>query len=157
MTAIVLYGLRESLRRRMFLVVLLLTLGFLALYAYGVHAAFKDTQNFVGPGQENLDTDTVAGAIVFGLAMFATLFLGAVLSVFLTLNVVRGDAEAGLLLAAIQRRTRLLNEARKTLASLKVNPAAARWRLEIESELRQLATIDEEGKSEDTDNQLRAA
>jgi ABC-2 type transport system permease protein len=102
-TAIVLYGLRESLRRRMFLVVLLLTLAFLALYAYGVHAAFKDTHNFVGPGQQNLDTDTLAGAIVFGLAMFATLFLGAVLSVFLTLNVVRGDAEAGLLQPLVVR------------------------------------------------------
>ena len=42
-----------------------------------------------------LDPDALAGAIVFGLAMFAILFLGAVLSVFLTLNVVRGDAEAG--------------------------------------------------------------
>jgi ABC-type transport system involved in multi-copper enzyme maturation permease subunit len=35
--------------------------------------------------------------------MFATLFLGAVLSVFLTLNVVRGDAEAGLLQPLVVR------------------------------------------------------
>src|SRR5436305_5484891 len=43
--------------------------------------------------------------------MFATLFLGAVLSVFLTLNVVRGDAEAGLLQPLVVRpvgRARLL-------------------------------------------------
>ena len=32
---------------------------------------------------------------MFGLAMFAILFLGAVLAVFLTLGVVRGDAERG--------------------------------------------------------------
>lgn len=103
MTAIVLYGLRESLRRKMFAVVVLLTLLFLALYAWGTHAAFRDTRSFVGPGQQQLDPDVLAGAIVEGLAMFATLFLGAVLSVFLTLNVVRGDAEAGLLQPLVVR------------------------------------------------------
>jgi Cu-processing system permease protein len=111
MTAIVLYGLRESLRRKMFAVVLVLTVGFLALYAWGTHAAFRDTRSFVGPGQEQLDPDVLAGAIVQGLAMFATLFLGAILSVFLTLNVVRGDAEAGLLQPLVVRpvgRRRLL-------------------------------------------------
>jgi Cu-processing system permease protein len=102
-TAIVLYGLRESVRRKMFAVVLVLTVLFLALYAWGTHAAFRDTRNFVGPGQEQLDPDVLAGAIVQGLAMFATLFLGAVLSVFLTLNVVRGDAEAGLLQPLVVR------------------------------------------------------
>jgi ABC-type transport system involved in multi-copper enzyme maturation permease subunit len=110
-TTIVLYGLRESLRRKMFAVVLVLTLFFLALYAWGAHEAFKDTRNFVGPGQERLDPGALTGAIVFGLAMFATLFLGAVLSVFLTLNVVRGDAEAGLLQPLVVRpigRTQLL-------------------------------------------------
>jgi ABC-type transport system involved in multi-copper enzyme maturation permease subunit len=109
--AIVLYGLRESLRRKMFAVVLVLTLLFLGLYAWGAHEAFKDTQNFVGPGEARLSSDQLAGAIVFGLAMFATLFLGAVLAVFLTLNVVRGDAEAGLLQPLVVRpigRTQLL-------------------------------------------------
>jgi ABC-2 type transport system permease protein len=103
LTAIVLYGLRESLRRKMFTVVLVLTALFLALYAYGTHEAFKDTRGFAGPGQGNLDSKALAGAIVFGLAMFAILFLGAVLAVFLTLNVVRGDAEAGLLQPLVVR------------------------------------------------------
>ncbi len=103
MTTIVLYGLRESLRRKMFAVVLVLTLLFLSLYAWGTHEAFKDTRNFVGPGQLNLDSDQLAGALVFGLAMFATLFLGAILAVFLTLNVVRGDTEAGLLQPLVVR------------------------------------------------------
>jgi ABC-type transport system involved in multi-copper enzyme maturation permease subunit len=102
-TAIVLYGFRESVRRRMFLVVLVLTAVFLALYAYGARAAFRDTAGFVGLNPEGFDTDAVAGAIVFGLAMFGTLFLGAVLAVFLTLNVVRGDAEAGLLQPLVVR------------------------------------------------------
>jgi ABC-type transport system involved in multi-copper enzyme maturation permease subunit len=111
MTAIVLYGLRESVRRKMFAVVVVLTLAFLGLYAWGTHAAFRDTRSFVGPGEDQLDPDVLAGAIVEGLAMFATLFLGAVLSVFLTLNVVRGDAEAGLLQPLVVRpvgRARLL-------------------------------------------------
>ncbi len=103
MWAIVVYGLRESMRRKMFAVVLALTVLFLGLYAWGTHAAFRDTRSFVGPGQEQLDPDVLAGAIVLGLAMFATLFLGAVLSVFLTLNVVRGDAEAGLLQPLVVR------------------------------------------------------
>jgi Cu-processing system permease protein len=103
MIAIVGYGLRESLRRKMFTVVLLLTVLFLSLYAYGTHAAFKDTRTFVGPGQQNLNSDHLAGAIVFGLSMFATLFLGAVLAVFLTQNVIRGDAEAGLLQPLVVR------------------------------------------------------
>jgi len=101
--AIVLYGFRESLRRRMFLVVLVLTALFLALYAYGTQQAFEDTRGFVGLNPEALDTDELAGTIVFGLAMFGTLFLGAVLAVFLTLNVVRGDTEAGLLQPLVVR------------------------------------------------------
>ena len=103
MTAIVLYSLRESLRRKMFAVVLLVTAIFLGLYAWGVNAAFKDTASFVGPNEQGLDSRTVAGAIVFGLAMFATLFLGTVLAVFLTLGVVRGEAEAGLLQPLVVR------------------------------------------------------
>ena len=39
----------------------------------------------------------MAGATLLGLSMFATLFLGAILAVFLTLGAVRGDAERGLL------------------------------------------------------------
>src|SRR4051812_4085889 len=34
---------------------------------------------------------------MLGLSMFATLFLGAILAVFLTFSAVRGDAERGLL------------------------------------------------------------
>jgi hypothetical protein len=87
----------------MFTVVVVLTALFLGLYAWGTHAAFRDTRSFVGPGEAQLDPDVLAGAIVEGLAMFATLFLGAILSVFLTLNVVRGDAEAGLLQPLVVR------------------------------------------------------
>jgi len=101
--AIAAYGLRESIRRRVFAVVLLLTAGFLVLYALGVREAFESAEHFAqGPGAL-IDAHDFTGATVFGLAMFATLFLGAVLAVFLTISVVRGDAERGLLQPLVVR------------------------------------------------------
>jgi Cu-processing system permease protein len=103
------YGLREALRRKVFAVVLLLTLGFLGLYWLANHYVFRDVENISPP--VGIDARTFAGAFMFGLAMFATLFLGVVLAVFLTLGVVRGDAERGLLQPLVVRpvgRTTLL-------------------------------------------------
>ena len=95
------YGLREALRRKVFAVVLLLTLGFLGLYWLANHYVFRDVENISPP--VGIDARTFAGAFMFGLAMFATLFLGVVLAVFLTLGVVRGDAERGLLQPLVVR------------------------------------------------------
>jgi Cu-processing system permease protein len=97
------YALRESMRRKVFLIVLLLSVGFLTLYGVGVWRAFRDTTSFVAPDQFGLDSKVVTGATVLGLAMFATLFLGTVLAIFLTLGVVRGDAERGLLQPLVVR------------------------------------------------------
>ena len=55
------------------------------------------------------------GSTVFGLAMFATLFLGAVLAIFLTIGVVRGDAETGLLQPLVVRPLGRGNDARLAL------------------------------------------
>ena len=97
------YALRESLRRRVFLVVLILTMGFLALYGVGAYFAFRDVNSFAPPDETVLDPTAFTGATVFGLAMFAILFLGSVVAIFLTLGVVRGDAEAGLLQPIVVR------------------------------------------------------
>ena len=97
------YALRESVRRKVFLIVALLTVAFLSLYGVGVWRAFKDTRGFAGDNRGSLDTKVLTGATVFGLSMFATLFLGTVLAVFLTLGVVRGDAERGLLQPLVVR------------------------------------------------------
>ena len=91
------------MRRKVFLIVLLLSIAFLALYGIGVWRAFRDTAGFVPPDQLGLDPTVVTGATVLGLAMFATLFLGTVLAIFLTLGVVRGDAERGLLQPLVVR------------------------------------------------------
>jgi Cu-processing system permease protein len=98
---IVFNGLREALRRKVFAVVLLLTAGFLFLYWLANHYAFRDVQSIQPPA--GIDARTFAGAFIFGLAMFATLFLGVVLAIFLTLGAVRGDAERGLLQPLIVR------------------------------------------------------
>ena len=95
------FALRESLRKRVFIVVALLTVAFLALYALGV---WQISQELDEIGMENgVEGDVVAGATLLGLSMFATLFLGAILAVFLTLGAVRGDAERGLLQPLIVR------------------------------------------------------
>lgn len=101
--AVVALSVQEGIRRRVFLAVLVLTLAFLALYALGAHFAFKDVDEFAAGETQILDPHAFTGATIFGLAMFATLFLGAVLAVFLTLGVVRGDAESGLLQPIVVR------------------------------------------------------
>jgi Cu-processing system permease protein len=96
--------LRECLRRRVLVVVALLTLAFLALYAVATHFAFSTINTAqVQQGGTLVDSNALAGATLLGLAMFATLFLGAVLAVFLTFNVIRGDAEQGLLQPIVVR------------------------------------------------------
>jgi Cu-processing system permease protein len=105
------FALRESLRRRVFAVVGLLTIAFLALYGLGTWQLFRSVGEFDTP-IDGIDARTVAGATILGLAMFATLFLGTILAVFLTLGAVRGDAERGLLqpvlVRPLRRRTVLI-------------------------------------------------
>ena len=94
---IAVFALQESLRRRVFVVVGLLTVAFLALYGLGTWQLFEEVGTFDEP-IEGVDARTVAGATILGLAMFAT--------VFLTLGAVRGDAERGLLQPVLVRPLR---------------------------------------------------
>lgn len=94
------YGIRESVRRRVFVVVAILTLASGVLYVLGTSLAFRDTSGFSGA---IADANDVTGATIFGMALFGTLFLGAVLAAFLTLGVIRGDAESGLLQPLVVR------------------------------------------------------
>jgi Cu-processing system permease protein len=100
---IVEYGFREAVRRRVFTVVVLLTAVFLVLFWLANHFVFTKLSQITPPENVNVDTRTFAGAFLFGLALFATLFLGVVLAVFLTLGVVSGDAERGLLQPLVVR------------------------------------------------------
>jgi ABC-2 type transport system permease protein len=95
------YGLREAVRRKVFVVVCVLSVAFVALYWLGTRYTFHHVGNVVPPA--GIDAHTFAASFLFGLAMFGTLFLGVVLAVFLTLGVVRGDAERGLLQPLVVR------------------------------------------------------
>jgi Cu-processing system permease protein len=100
---IVEYGFREAVRRKVFAVVILLTAVFLVLFWLANHFVFGQLSKITPPRDVNVDTRTFAGAFLMGLAMFATLFLGVVLAVFLTIGVVSGDAERGLLQPLVVR------------------------------------------------------
>lgn len=95
------YALQEAVRRRVLRVVVLLTASFVALYSLGVWQVFRRLGDIHPPN--GIEPRPFAGATIFGLSMFATLFLGVVLAVFLTLGVVRGDAERGLLQPLVVR------------------------------------------------------
>jgi Cu-processing system permease protein len=104
------YALRESVRRRVISVVLVLSGRFLALYWLGAQLAFDEVERF-GDVDAQFDEQVLTGSTLFGLSMFTTLFLGAVLAAFLTLGSVGGDAERGLLQPLVVRpvgRTSLL-------------------------------------------------
>ncbi len=108
-TIVARYALREAVRRRVILVVLVLTLCFLALYGLGCVVTFNEVNSLAANDQ--IDDRVLAGSTLLGLSMFTILFLGAVLAVFLTLGAVRGDAERGLLQPLVVRpvgRTSLL-------------------------------------------------
>jgi ABC-type transport system involved in multi-copper enzyme maturation permease subunit len=97
------YALREAVRRKVLIVVVVLTVGFLALYAFGTSEAFKESSRSNAASAAGLEEKVLTGSTLLGLAMFVTLFLGTVLAVFVTLNAVRGDAERGLLQPLVVR------------------------------------------------------
>lgn len=110
------YAVRESVRRRVFAVVLVLTLAFLVLYGLGVWRALEEVDQV---RVRDVDSDVLTSATLMGLSMFGTLFLGTVLAVFLTLGVVRGDAERGLLQPLVVRPV-----PRQTLIAARLGAAA---------------------------------
>ncbi len=94
--AIAWLGVQEAVRRRVFLVVAMLTVVYLALYALGTWQAFDEVHGN-RLSQFGVEMRVITAATLLGLNMFGTLFLGTTLAVFLTLGTVRGDAERGLL------------------------------------------------------------
>ena len=97
------HALREAVRRKVLLVVALLSAAFLGLYALAAFEAFDSLEENSRAGLVPIDERALAGGTLIGLAMFVALFLGVVLAVFLTLGAVRGDAERGLLQPLVVR------------------------------------------------------
>jgi len=118
-TIIVRHALQEAVRRRVLVVVIGLTAAFLALYALGAYFAFDESSAFAA-GNITIRDRALTGATLLGLAMFATLFLGAVLATFLTMGVVRGDAETGMLQPLVARPS-----SRATILLARIAGAAA--------------------------------
>jgi Cu-processing system permease protein len=99
--------LQESLRRKVFPIVLVLTAAFLGLYGFGIYKAWGSIeplrQQTIGSSNVLIDEGILFSATLFGLSMFGTLFLATVLAIFFTHAVVRGDAERGLLQPLVVR------------------------------------------------------
>ena len=107
MLVIAAYALQESLRRKVLLIVLILTAAFLGLYGFGIFKAWDSIeplrQQTIGPSNVLIDEGILFSATLFGLSMFGTLFLATVLAIFFTHAAVRGDAERGLLQPLVVR------------------------------------------------------
>ncbi len=69
MRVVAAHAIRESLRRRVFVVVLVLSIVFLGLYTWGAAELFADVESF-GGNEFGVDAETLAGATILGLAMF---------------------------------------------------------------------------------------
>jgi ABC-type transport system involved in multi-copper enzyme maturation permease subunit len=102
-TLIARYAIGEAVRRRVFTIIVLLTVVFLALYGWGAFSVFDEVESQGFIGGELLEERTLTGATLVGLGMFVTFFLGVVLAVFMTMSAVRGDAERGVLQPLVVR------------------------------------------------------
>jgi hypothetical protein len=106
LTFVVRSSIRDAIRRRLFLVIGLLSAAFLVLYATGLHFIWAEAnEEGFGPqgADDGLDPRIIVASTITGLAMFATHFLGAVVATFLVLSAVRGDAELGTLQQVLVR------------------------------------------------------
>jgi Cu-processing system permease protein len=100
------HAMQESIRRRVFVVVLVLTLLFLALFIVASVKALNAPASFIiGNGSPigRSQATSITSVTMLGLGVFASLFLATVLAVFLTLGAIRGDAERGLLQPLVVR------------------------------------------------------
>lgn len=92
-------ALQEAVRRRVLTVVGILTLLSGGLYLVGLISL----KHHVGGFFETEAIKPIVPATLLGLASFSTLFLGSVLSVFLTASAVRGDVDRGLVQPLVVR------------------------------------------------------
>ncbi len=97
------YVFAEAVRRRTFTVVGVITAALVGLYAWGAWVAFDAAGEVIQLRNLLVDGTVFVGNQLSGVAIFAQLFLGAVLAVLLSQSAIRGDAEQGLLQPIVAR------------------------------------------------------
>ena len=97
--------LREALRKRMVLAGAIMALGFLALYATGLHFAAKDilTQSQAGPTE--LIRRGIAAQMLY-VGLFPAAFLVAFTTIFASAGTLSGDVESGIVYGILARPIR---------------------------------------------------
>jgi Cu-processing system permease protein len=96
----------EAVRRRMVLVVLLLSGAFLALYAYGFNLVHEDLQRFDaqrgGLPASVLPYEVQASAMVL-LGLYTVNFLAGIMTIFAAVGAIAGEIESGTLQSIIPK------------------------------------------------------
>lgn len=93
----------EILRKRVLIVTLLLTIGFLGLYLYGVHAMVSSLAHLPGGSSLDLLNNFLHGALWLAIGLYVANFTVAYLAIFSSAGTISTEIESGLLLAILPR------------------------------------------------------
>lgn len=92
------FTIREAVRKRLVMLVLLLTLGFLGLYGWGVHQVLRGTR----AGEAALYRAGEAAALL-SVGLYFASFLTAFLTIVMTSGAIAGEVELGTVYAVLAR------------------------------------------------------
>jgi Cu-processing system permease protein len=94
-------SMREAVSRRLVLIGVLLSMAFLALYAFGFAALYDSVT--AEAGSDNRTEVAVAATIITVLGLFIVRFLAALLAIFLSSSAIATEIDSGLLHAVLAR------------------------------------------------------
>ncbi len=97
--------LSEALRKRMVLAGAVMAVGFLALYATGLHFASKDIVNQAQAGLSDLIRRGIAAQMLY-VGLFPAAFLVAFTTIFASAGTLSGDVESGVVYGVLSRPIR---------------------------------------------------
>lgn len=93
-------SLREAISRRLVVIGIVLSLGFLALFAFGFNALFTQV---AAANATDRAVQAAAATVMTVLALYIVRFLAALLSIFLASSAVASEIDSGLLHAVLAR------------------------------------------------------
>ena len=99
MIRVALLTFKEATKKRILIAALILTAGFLALYATGAHFALRDLKRNIStfPGGDGRAMFTLASAGFLTLGLFVANLVGALLASFLAVGAISSEVEQGTL------------------------------------------------------------